>query len=174
MMRFVLSAGILAAMIGVADAAPKCSPGKIYRVSKKICVDKIAAAREGVVSPRHKKLSASVAKKSARLTAIENRKAQRAEARHSQIRRAQVREPEVASADETGSARRETTEASTTQSSQQTSQQTSQPRTIILPPISNVIGSPGSPFGAIVDQWSSDSFSALPETRFSLRTSVED
>ncbi|MBX9758831.1 MAG: hypothetical protein K2Y29_08630 [Beijerinckiaceae bacterium] len=150
MLRFVLSAGMLAAMIGAADAAPKCSPGKIYRVSKKVCVDKTAAARAGVISPRSKKLKASAARKSARLATLESRKAVRVRT----ARVARVEKPEAPAP--------------------QVVEQTAPARTIILPPISNAIGSANAPFGALADPWSSDSFSALPETRFSLRTAKED
>lgn len=150
MLRFVLSAGILAAMIGAADAAPKCSPGKIYRVSMKVCVDKTAAARAGVISPRHKKIPAAVARKSARLAMLESRRAMRLQAaRVTKIEKAEASAPRIA-------------------------EQTAPARTIILPPISNAIGSANAPFGALADPWSSDSFSALPETRFSLRTTTED
>lgn len=151
MLRFVLSAGMLAAMIGAADAAPKCSPGKIYRVSKKVCVDKTAAARAGVITPRHKKIKASVARKSARLAMLESRRATRA---------ARVTKIEPVEKAETPAA--------------QVAEQTAPARTIILPPISNAIGSANAPFGALADPWSSDSFSALPETRFSLRTTTEE
>lgn len=150
MMRFVLSAGILAAMIGAAEAAPKCSPGKIYRVTKKVCVDKTAAVREGVISNTRKKLKESAAKKSSRLAMLETRKAARAQA-------ARAVTPKVA----------ETPPP-------QVVQEPSQARTIILPPVRNVIGSTNAPFGALVDPWTSDSISSLPETRFSLRTTVED
>lgn len=136
MMRFVLSAGVLAAMMGVAEAAPKCSPGKIYRVSKKICVDKAAAVRAGIISARQTKLKSTAARKSARAA---ERKTARAETAASQ-------------ADEAGAPQ----------------------RTIILPPVRNVIGSTTSPFGALFDPWSSDMVSVSAQTRFSLRMTTED
>ena len=150
MMRFVLSAGILAAMIGAADAAPKCSPGKIYRVSKKVCVDKTAAVREGIISNTRKKMKASADSKSARLAMLETRKAAHAQA-------ARTTTGKVA----------ETTP-------QQAVQQPEQAHIIILHPVMNVIGSTNAPFGALLDPWTSKSLSALPETRFSLRMTVED
>lgn len=139
MMRFVLSAGVLAAMMGVAEAAPKCSPGKIYRVSKKICVDKAAAVRDGVISARQTKLKSTAARKSARAAERKARKAARAETAMSQA-----------------------SEASAPQ------------RTIILPPVRNVIGSTTSPYGALFDPWSSDMVTVAAQTRFSLRMTTQD
>jgi len=151
MMRLVLSAGVIAAMVGAAEAAPKCSPGKIYRVSKKVCVDKIAAVRDGVMSARQTQLKAIASNRSRKLSAL-------------QVSRQAPLERFTAAA-------REDTSRNT---SAETSQSVEKNRTIILSPVRNVIGSPTSPFGALHDPWRSDSFSALQETRFSLRTTTEN
>ena len=137
MMRFVLSAGVLAAMMGVAEAAPKCSPGKIYRVSKKVCVDKAAAIRDGVISARQTKLKSTAARKAARTAERKARK----------------------------SAQVETSQAGEAVAPQ---------RTIILPPVRNIIGSTTSPFGALFDPWSSDMVTVAAQTRFSLRMTTQD
>lgn len=144
MMKILISAGVMAAMVGAAEAAPKCAPGKIYRVSKKVCVDKTAAIRSGLITPRQK---ASAARKSTRQAYMENRPEQHTtvKARHS---------------DDTPA--------------HSTAVATNPGRTIILPPVKNVIGWAGSPFGALVDPWSSDGFSASPETRFSLRLTTAE
>lgn len=54
MFRFVISASILAASLGAASAAPKCPPGEIYRVTKKVCVNKTDAVRDGIFKVRQK------------------------------------------------------------------------------------------------------------------------
>ena len=54
MFRFLLSAGLLASSVGIAQAAPKCPAGEIYRITKKVCVDKATAIRDGVISFREK------------------------------------------------------------------------------------------------------------------------
>lgn len=54
MFRFLLSAGLLASSMGTAQAAPKCPPGEIYRITKKVCVDKATAIRDGVLRFREK------------------------------------------------------------------------------------------------------------------------
>ena len=151
MMRCVLSAGVIAAMVGAAEAAPKCSPGKIYRVSKKVCVDKTAAVREGIVSARQTRIKAIAANRSRTLSAIKTTKHRRLEQFTAAAREDTARET-----------RREVSAAA------------EKSRTIILPPVRNVIGSVTSPFGALHDPWSSDTFSALQETRFSLRMTTED
>lgn len=144
MMRFVVSAGILAAMVGAAEAAPKCSTGKIYRVSKKVCVDKADALRDGIISTRQKKQKASTATRSARLASPDAREAER------------ERAPQAVSRESKETAPAPAAESAST-------------RTIILPPVQTVMGSASSPFGALVDQWTSGSVSALPESRFSLQ-----
>jgi hypothetical protein len=150
MMRFFVSAGILAAMVGAAEAAPKCSPGKIYRVSKKVCVDKAEALRDGVISASQKKQKASTATRSARLSSLEDRKANRERAPQALSRESEETPP--APLAETASSA----------------------RTVIQPPVQNVMGSASSPFGALVDQWTSGSVSALPENRFSLQLTTVD
>lgn len=145
MLRYVLSAGLLAAMVGSADAAPKCSPGKIYRVSKKVCVDKTAALRDGVVTPRQK---AAVTRKAAKRATLQRYQVSRAK-----VERPAAKAPEVEQPD-AGERERHT------------------PR-IIVPPARKVIGWAMSPFGALVDPWNAD-FSAPPEARLSPRFSTEN
>ncbi|MFN3889678.1 MAG: hypothetical protein ACK4MV_04710 [Beijerinckiaceae bacterium] len=147
MLRILISAGMVAAMAGAAHAAPKCAPGKIYRVSKKVCVDKTDAIRSGVISPRQK---ASAARKSTRQALLEGQTPQNVTVKERQEGDAPA-SSQTASAPDAGKV-----------------------RTIILPPVKNVIGWAGSPFGALVDPWSSDGFSASPETRFSLRFTTAD
>jgi hypothetical protein len=146
MLRYVLSAGLLAAMVGSADAAPKCSPGKIYRVSKKVCVDKTAALRDGVISPRQK---AAVTRKAAKRTALQKYQADRA-----RVERPTASQAPEAEQQDAGERERHT------------------PR-IIVPPARKVIGWAMSPFGALVDPWNAD-FSAPPEARLSPRFSTEN
>jgi hypothetical protein len=54
MFRILVSASVLAVTMSAANAAPKCPPGSIYRVTKKVCVDKSAAIRDGVIKRRDK------------------------------------------------------------------------------------------------------------------------
>jgi hypothetical protein len=54
MIKILVSAGVLAASMGAAYSAPKCPAGSIYRVTKKICVDKSTAVRDGIIMRRDK------------------------------------------------------------------------------------------------------------------------
>lgn len=148
MLRFFLSAGILAAMVGAAAAAPKCPPGKIYRVTKKVCVDKAAAIRDGIISHRPK---AVATRNAARRAALKKRQAEDLQG----AKPARLIDPETTSSI-----------AKPRTSSDGVSERSP---AIIVPPVKKTIGGAAAPFGALVDPWSSDSSSALPETRFSLR-----
>ena len=53
-MRYFVSAGVVGALIGAAEAAPKCPPGQIYRVTKQVCVDKATAIQDGIIIARPK------------------------------------------------------------------------------------------------------------------------
>lgn len=147
MMRFVLSAGILAAMIGAAEAAPKCAPGKIYRVSKKVCIDKTAAIRTGVITPRQK---ASASRKAARVALLQKRKAEKAA-----IARPVSEQPQAVALNEEAP-REEAT------------------RTVIVPPVTKPMGSTSSPFGSLLNPWTTGSLSSYPEMQFSLRATNAD
>lgn len=52
MFRILISAGVLAVSMSAATAAPKCPSGSIYRVTKKVCVEKSAALRDGIIKRR--------------------------------------------------------------------------------------------------------------------------
>jgi hypothetical protein len=54
MFRILVSASVLAITMSTANAAPKCPPGSIYRVTKKVCVDKSAAVRDGIIKRNDK------------------------------------------------------------------------------------------------------------------------
>lgn len=162
MLRIFLSAGVMAAMIGAAEAAPKCSPGKIYRVSKKVCVDKATAIRDGVIIARQK---AAVTRKVARRAASEKPPAEQ-----SQIETpARSIDPDTTSQiAKSSTARSETTEPSLTSGGD-----SDRPTAVIVPPVKKITGWATSPFGALVDPWSSEGSRAAPETHFSLRLATE-
>ena len=60
MFRILISASVLAVSIGASNAAPKCPPGEIYRITQKVCMDKADAIRVGIriTSPKATKVSA--------------------------------------------------------------------------------------------------------------------
>lgn len=142
MMKFVLSAGVLAAMIGAAEAAPKCSPGKIYRVSKKVCIDKTSAIRSGVITRQ----KASAARKAARVALLHKRKSEKA---------AVAKAPD---------------EGTTTVAVSEEAPRSDVTRTVIVPPVTRPTGSTSSPFGSLLNPWTSGNLSAYPEMQFSLRS----
>lgn len=147
MIRFVLSAGVLAAMIGAAEAAPKCAPGKIYRVSQKVCVDKTSAIRSGVITPRQK---ASANRKAARIALLNKRNSQKAAVTRPV---SEVTDPPAFVED---APRAEAT------------------RTVIVPPVTRPMGSTSSPFGSLLNPWRTGSLSSYPEMQFSLRATNVD
>ncbi len=160
MMRFVLSAGVLAALVGSAHAAPKCPSGQIYRVTKKVCVDKALAIQQGIISSRQTNTESRKARGAAKQTLEQDRKP------------SQAASVSTASTDKSASSADKSKAPEIAQTSRVNG--TDAPRTIILSPVKNVLGWSRSPFGALVDPWTSDTFSATPEARFSLKLATED
>jgi len=151
MFRYLIGAGAIAAMMATAEAAPKCAPGQFYRVSKKICVDREVAVRQGI--------AASVDRQ-ARLKKAAERRAER-------LSRQQPPLPP----------RRETNANQPfgiTTGSTIVAQSTAQPHSIFLKPARNLNAGAPSPFGALLDPWASDKITAPETTLFSLRMPVED
>ena len=103
MIRLIISASALAALVSVAEAAPRCAPGKIYRVTQKVCVDKSAAVRAGVYASRQARTKASTERRVARLERAKAKRAARMEATRAarlEQRRARVEVARASAAEE--------------------------------------------------------------------------
>lgn len=168
MYKVFVAAGAMLAAVSVAEAAPQCGPGKIYRVTQKVCVEKTAAVREGVYKTREARITASADRKTVSLQQGKAQPVARAKALRAarQDRRASARMARLEAAQERESARERTDDRPGGADAPR--------RSIILPPVKNVIGAATSPFGALADPWSSDRVNAPQETLFSLRLAVEN
>jgi len=147
MFRYLVGAGALAAMMGTAQAAPKCAPGEFYRVSKKVCVDREIAVRQGLAAPidRQARLKEAAARRAERLS----------------------REPAPLPPRRDASANEPAGITIITASAKQ-------PQGVFPRPARHLIAGPPSPFGALLDPWASDKSIAPSPTLFSLRMSVEE
>lgn len=151
MFRYLIGAGAVAAMMATAEAAPKCAPGQFYRVSKKICIDREVAVRQGI--------AASVDRQ-ARLKQAAERRAQRLSRQQPPLpprREANANQP-----------------FGITTGATIVPQTAAQPHSIFLKPARNLIAGPPSPFGALLDPWASNKLTAPQATLFSLRMPVEE
>jgi hypothetical protein len=151
MIKYFVSSGALisamAALMGAAQAAPKCALGQIYRVTQKVCVDKTTAIRDGVIKTRQK-----AARKTVRRAPPKQRIAAR-----TNISKA-ARPPLSNAAPITARAREAQIETPAAV----------EPRRIF-------VGRSSSPFGALFDPWAfGGGFNGSQETRFSLRLAPED
>lgn len=155
MIRILISTGMIAATICAVEAAPKCAPGKIYRVSKKVCVDKTVAVRDGIIFAPKASATRNGAKQAPpqRQASEVARETSGEASQITQVPRSETTgaAPGNPNAGESGSA-----------------------RAIILAPVKNIVGWTKSPFGALMDPWTSDGASAAPETSFSLKLSTAD
>jgi hypothetical protein len=164
MFRFLLSAGLLASSVVFAQAASKCPAGQIYRVSKKICVDKSTAIRDGVLSAREKarRPFASKANENAMSKAVSRTQ----ETVHSRPKAttemARLADDTGAPSWASGQDRGETTRAITAPSSVGP----------ILMPAVKTTSVETSPFGALSNPWTSSVRNAFHPSRFSLQPTV--
>ncbi len=144
-MRLILSAGVMAATVGIAEAAPKCPSGQIYRVTQKTCVNKEAALRDGIISKRTQA-------RPARVTKIQ-RAPKQVTRQTRQIRQARLDRAQLAD-DVRGGA-----------FNQPKVQQPVTPSVAI-----NSAGATTSPFGALINPWTPTSLSSPAQDLFSLKT----
>lgn len=166
MFRFLLLAGVLATSIGSAHAAPRCPSGQIYRVTKKVCVDKAAAVRDGVINSRQ-----NVAKRTEPVTTT------RAERRH--LDRASTSRPyarkgalpdAVKPSNEATEIRSAYSQAPVAASAALATTSAS----VHAAPAGVLTSNTASPFGALSDPWTSGLTSALSQYRFSLPLTNEN
>lgn len=162
MIKLIVSASALAALVNVAEAAPQCAPGKFYRVTQKVCVEKETAVRAGWYASRQTRAKASTQPLLARLEPVKTRRA------------ARVGQPQAGVVEDVRPTRvEENTGARAAGKPSRPVVAADTPRAIILSPVKTVIGSATSPFGPLLDPWRSDRINAPPETLFSLRLSLE-
>ena len=144
-MRLILSAGVMAATVGLAEAAPKCPSGQIYRVTQKTCVNKEAALRDGIISKRTQARPA----RDARL----NRAQKQVTRQTRQIRQARLERPQRVDSVRDAAF----------------SQPKFQP-TAPAPAANSSAGSTNSPFGALINPWTPASITPPAQDRFSLKS----
>lgn len=164
MFRLLLSAGLLASSVAFAQAAPKCPAGQIYRVSKKVCVDKSTAIKDGVLSAREK------AKMPVAFKANENPMGKTVSRMQDIVKSKPKATTEMARlADDVGA-----TSWASGQERGETTRATASPSTVGPIPMSAVktTSVETSPFGALSNPWTSSVRNVSPPSRFSLQPEV--
>ncbi len=167
MFRFLLSAGLLAASVGIAQAAPKCPAGEIYRITKKVCVDKATAIRDGVLSFREKAKKRSAPEKGVR---SRNKLASSTTPVSVYPGAKSVTEVAVLVGDVSAlsqasiQAREDNSSAPVSRSSASAN----------LHPSKSSTNGATSPFGALSNPWTPSVMSAPPPSRFSLQLATGD
>ena len=167
MFRPLLLAGLLATSIGSAHAAPRCPSGQIYRVTKKVCVDKAAAVREGVVSSRQ-----NVTKQKGAITSTRAERMRVSHASSSSPYVGKGAAPEVVKPTAEAVASRSVYTQAAPGNLGPAIGSTSAP--VRQVPTSVSLGDAASPFGALSDPWTSGLTSALSQYRFSLPLTTEN
>ncbi len=164
MFRFLLSAGLLASSIGMAHAAPKCPKGQIYRITKKVCVDKATAVRDGVFSFREKRATKRVASRT-------NQSARRIISSTSLTSANAKPRPatEVARLDDASVSSWAATPDRPASANRPAS---TSPSPANAPALVQATSAAASPFGALSNPWTSSVRSALPHSLFSLQTTA--
>ncbi len=145
MFKILISTGVLAVSISAANAAPKCPPGEIYRITQKVCMDKADAIRVGIriSSPKTTKVIT-------RSPDAEGAK--------------QAAGPDIPSHDATSDAALTDKQSAFAQA----------PRTANPAPFASAVGAAKSPYGALLDLGRADTISVSPQARFSLQLATQD
>lgn len=166
MFKLLLSAGLLASSVGIAQAAPKCPSGQIYRITKKVCVDKATAIRDGVLNTRE-------TRSTKRIESRANQGAQKTTTKTSLV------STNARSKSATEVARLDDTSALNWASTQDRPETSSRPATSspapvnVLPPATTTSDA-ASPFGALSNPWTSSLRGAPPHSVFSLQRTPEN
>lgn len=164
MFKIFLLAGVLAASVASAQAAPKCPSGQFYRVTKKVCVDKAAAVRDGLLNNRQPVTRRAEAAKKSR---AERRRLSQSSQAHAK----QASPQDSATLEERSGVNQNTFSQAAKHDSGVSIVSPSgvQQSPKFVPAIY-----PSSPFGALTDPWTSGLTSTLSLYRFSFPLTYEN